>query len=78
MQVFDTDGNNIALASAGTKCFSKTTGWGGNPACLNDGVTGNYGTACSSHSSGQAASNYDMCVFSSPKAIARVVVYPFW
>jgi hypothetical protein len=77
VQVFDAAGNNLALASTGTRCYSRTIGWGGDPACLNDGVTGNYPTVCNSHSSGTAAGNFDVCVFPAPVAVARVVVFPF-
>jgi hypothetical protein len=76
VQVFDASGNNMALASAGTRCYSRTIDWGGDPACLNDGVTGNYPAACNSHSD-FSVGNFDICVFSAPVAVSRVVVHPF-
>jgi hypothetical protein len=77
VQVFDVNGNNVALASAGTRCYSRSTGWNGDPAALNDGVIGMFPTVSNSHSAGPDPGNYDLCVFAAPVRVARVVVYPF-
>ena len=73
IQIFE---NGINVASEAT-CYSKTSGWSGNPACLNDGIIGTYPSTCRSHSNNNNAGNYDVCVFDEPRDVDRVVVHPF-
>lgn len=39
IEIFDAQGTNVALDA---KCYSRTSGFGGSPACLNDGEVGEY------------------------------------
>jgi hypothetical protein len=73
VQVFDASGNNVALASAGTRCWSRAIGWNGNPACLNDSSTD---PNCFSHSQTADGNNFNICVLPVPVNVSRVVVYP--
>lgn len=40
IEIYDADGNNVALDG---KCYSRNSGYGGDPDCLNDGITGRCG-----------------------------------
>jgi len=75
IEIFDAQGTNVALDA---KCYSRTSGFGGSPNCLNDGDVGHFPDACSSHSSTDGADNYDFCILDEPVDIKAIHVYPFY
>lgn len=74
IQVFDENGNNVALDG---NCYSYDIGYGGDPNCLNDGITGTYPDTCNSHSSWYNVENYDYCVLSDAVNVTSVTIYPW-
>ena len=66
------DENNINVAPNG-RCFSYSIGWGGDPNCLNDGLTGN---TCISHSCCASVNSFDYCVLDEPTNISRINIWP--
>lgn len=77
IQIFDELGNNVALNG---RCFSYTTGYSGNPDCLNDNEMGTHPETCNSHSSGSYTAphkNYDYCVLSEVANITSITVHPW-
>ncbi len=71
IEVYDKNGNNVALDG---KCFSYSSGWGGDPNCLNDGLKGS--DACESHTADGSIENYEYCVLNEPVNVDKVVIYP--
>ena len=74
IEIYDKNGVNVALKG---RCFSKNTCYGGDPNCLNDGITGIFPDTCNSHSSWMDPGNYDYCVLKEPVDIASINIYPW-
>jgi len=72
IEIYDAHGINVARDAI---CYSRTTGYGGDPSCLNDGNTSP--TVCGSHSDWMDPENYDFCVLDTTVDIKSVSVYPY-
>ena len=73
IEIYDENGGNVA---SNGRCFSFSTGYGGDPNCLNDGLTGTLQDTCHSHASWYNVNNYDYCVLDSATTISRIIIYP--
>jgi hypothetical protein len=70
IEIYDENNVNVALDS---ECYSYSKGWGGDPACLNDGE---YAVDCFFHSSSASIENYVYCVLTGPLTISKVKIIP--
>jgi len=73
IEIFDENGNNVAL---GAQCYSSSSNAVGDPNCLNDGMIGRYPAKCISQSSAYQSGNFDFCVLAEPVNVQTVTIYP--
>ena len=73
IEIYDENGVNVAPNG---RCFSYAIGYGGDPNCLNDGLTGTSDVTCNSHASWYNVNNYDYCVLEKATKITRINIWP--